>query len=160
MTSSHMSFAIFPALLARVLLFINKFKPFWACAFAEEFFSHRCHSCHTGRDSCKIYRHEPVWIVVVFYLNLGQYDFIILFWSSPNGIMSIRNPVRKEMYLPCLQWIECASVVIYSGVHMWIKSWGGDNGLDLPWIMLKACTDGAAHRLGGSEFQSVIVQGK
>ena len=45
-------------------------------------------------------------------------------------------PWEKNWHLQCsaeiyLQWIESASVVIYSGVRVWIKNWGRDDGLGL-----------------------------
>ena len=83
------------------------------------------------------------------------------YWSAPNGIMITRDPVKKKRHLQCnaetyLQWRESASVVIYSRIHMWNyrlgRRWRARH-------FLKACTVAVAHRLGGSEFQSVIVLG-
>ena len=43
----------FSDVLRTIFLFINKFKPGWACAIENEYSSHRCRSCRTAKIDAK-----------------------------------------------------------------------------------------------------------
>ena len=42
-------------------------------------------------------RHKSPLFTVLFLYGWFVYDFMILYWSAPNGIMITRDPVKKEL---------------------------------------------------------------